>query len=248
MVEINLLPAQYRRRSEPNIWLYAGIGVVAFTALAILIPEIVVGTQVGNLQSRLEDQRGQISALQTSVAPEFRRLTDRKAQLTAIGQTATSLSTGKTYWSNDLTRFTKQLPTSGVALTSLIMHDPANSAVLYNGKAASKEYELVGTAASSEALVTLLKAYDQQDYGVNFKNTQRNVQADTAENKNQPDNFTFAATVGQFASTPISAAATIDPATGAPISTPASGVPADPTPPADGSAPAAPAAPTDGVR
>ncbi len=224
MVEINLLPAQYRRRTEPNVWLYAGVAAVAVTLLAIAIPEIVVGTQVGNLQNKLDDQNGQISALRSSVTPEYNSLTADKTRLTAISQTAQSLSTGKTYWSTDLARFVGQLPQSGgVALTSLNMHQAATGTTsLYNGKPADKEYDLSGTALSTSALVNFLNAYDQDNYGVNFKNTQRN--ADTSD-------FTFSATVGQLAGTPVSAAATTAPAAApgsaapaAPSATPANGV------------------------
>jgi len=224
VVEINLLPAQYRRRTEPNVWLYAGVAAVAVTLLAIAIPEIVVGTQVGNLQNKLDDQNGQISALRSSVTPEYNSLTADKTRLTAISQTAQSLSTGKTYWSTDLARFVGQLPQSGgVALTSLNMHQAATGTTsLYNGKPADKEYDLSGTALSTSALVNFLNAYDQDNYGVNFKNTQRN--AETSD-------FAFSATVGQLAGTPVSAAATTAPAAApgsaapaAPSATPANGV------------------------
>ena len=218
VVEINLLPPQYRRRTEPNVWLYAGVAAVAVTLLAILIPEIVVGTQVGNLQNKLDDQNGQISALQSSVTPEYRSLTADKTRLTAISQTAQSLSTGKTYWSTDLARFVGQLPQSGgVALSSLNMHQAATGTTsLYNGKPADKEYDLSGTALSTSALVNFLNAYDQDNYGVNFKSTQRNT--DTSD-------FAFSATVGQLAGTPVSAAAT----TAAPAAAPGSAAPAAPS-------------------
>ncbi|TSA88046.1 fimbrial assembly protein [Deinococcus detaillensis] len=230
MVEINLLPAQYRKRTEPNVWLYAGVAAVAVTLLAVAIPEIVVATQVGNLQKRLDDENGQISGIEEKDAPEFRRLTADKARLTAISQTATSLSSGKTYWSTDLAQFVAQLPQNGgVALSSLNMHQAASN-TLYNGKPASKEYDLSGTALSTSTLVGFLNAYDQDKYGVNFKSTQRN----TATN-----NFDFTASIGQLAGTPVSAAATTTP------TTPANGTPANVTPTTP--APAAPAAPTSGA-
>lgn len=237
MVEINLLPAQYRRRTEPNVWLYAGVAVVAVTLLAIAIPEIVVGTQVGNLQKRLDDENGQISALESSVAPEFRSLTDNKARLTAISQTAQSLSSGKTYWSTDLAKFIGQLPQSGgVALSSLNMHQAADK-TLYNGKPISKEYDLSGTALSTSKLVSFLNAYDRDNYGVNFKGTQINTQT---------SNYDFTASVGQLAGTPVSAAATT-PTDGTPATqTPTTQTPTTPTPAPGTPAPSAPVAPTSG--
>ena len=225
MVEINLLPQQYRKRSEPNVWLYAGVAAGVVTLLAIVIPEIVVGTTIGNLQQRLDDQNGQISALRdgpASVASEYRTLTTRKINLNAVAQTAQSLSASKTaYWSTDLARFVGQLPSSGgVALTQLTMRQPAaNAGTPYDGKAASKEFDLTGNAVSSAALVSFLNAYTQDNYGVNFKSTQRNV----ADN-----NYTFNATVGQLDTVAASAVGS----TAAPASavapggaaTPASGV------------------------
>ncbi|AWN24061.1 fimbrial assembly protein [Deinococcus irradiatisoli] len=224
MVEINLLPPQYRKRTEPNVWMYASIGAAAVTLLLIAIPEIVVATQVGNLQRKLDDQNGQISALNSTVAPEYRSLTNSKTTLTAISQTAQSLSNGKTYWSTDLARFVSQLPQSGgVALSALNMH-PSAVASLYNGKPASKEFDLSGSALSTAALVNFLNAYDADNYGVNFKSTQRNPET---------NNYTFSATVGQLDGTPVNAAATT-PAAGTSVAAPAPSAPAPSATPASG--------------
>ena len=199
MVEINLLPPQYRKRTEPNVWLYASLGAAAVTLLSSPFPKSWWPPSVGNLQRRLDDNKGQISALQSSVTPEYQALTTSKTNLTAISQTAQSLSSGKTYWSTDLAKFVGQLPQSGgVALSRLEMRAP-DAQSLYNGKAASKEFELTGTAASTTALVNFLNAYDQDSYGVNFKNTQRDPLT---------SNYNFAATVGQLGGVPVSAAAT----------------------------------------
>ena len=197
VVEINLLPQQYRRRSEPNVWLYASLAAGVATLLAIAVPEIIVGTSVGNLQNRLADQNGQISALSETVRPEYSALITQRDTLMAVSQTAESLSAGKTYWSNDLARFVAQLPASGgVALSSLNMASPATPA-LYNGQPASKEYDLSGDVSNPGDLVKFLNAYEQGQYGVNFKSTQRDATKNT---------YTFTATVGQLASTPVSAA------------------------------------------
>jgi type IV pilus assembly protein PilN len=217
VVEINLLPQQYRKRSEPNVWLYAGVAAGVVTLLAIAIPEIAVATTIGNLEKRLADQNGQISALNESVAPEYRDLTTRKNNLTAVVQTAQNLGATKNgYWSTDLARFVGQLPSGGgVALTQLTMHPPAAGAgTPYDGKAANKEYDLTGNAVSSAALVSFLNAYTQDNYGVNFKSTQRNA---------TDNNYTFNATVGQLDSV---AASAVTPSSAAPGSsaTPASGV------------------------
>ena len=216
MVEINLLPQQYRRRSAPNGWAYASMAAGVATLLAIMIPEIIVGSSVGKLQQRLDDQTGQISALNSSVRPEYSALTSKKATLTAVSQTAKSLSQGKTYWSTDLAQFIGQLPQGGgVALSSLNMQAPATPN-LYNGQSATKEFELSGNVSSPAALVRFLNAYDQNRYGVNFKSTQRDTQT---------GDYSFAATVGQLASaaaTPQTDAATAKPAPAAPAA-PASG-------------------------
>jgi type IV pilus assembly protein PilN len=218
VVEINLLPQQYRKRTEPNVWMYAAVAAGVVTLLAIAIPEIAVATTIGNLNKRLADQNGQISALNESVAPEYRDLTTRKNNLSAVKETATSLSSSKNgYWHTDLARFVGQLPSSGgVALTQLTMHPylPNPSAPApYDGKLASKEFDLTGNAVSSAALVSFLNSYTQDNYGVNFKSTQRNV----TEN-----NYTFNATVGQLDS--VAASALTPGSTPGSSTTPASGV------------------------
>ena len=49
MVEINLLPQQYRKQSEPTLWQPAAVGVVVLTALILIGVDVATATKVGNL-------------------------------------------------------------------------------------------------------------------------------------------------------------------------------------------------------
>ena len=73
MVEINLLPQQYRKQSEPTLWQPAAVGVVVLTALILIGVEVATATKVGNLTKELDSVNGEIAAL-TPASQEFGRL------------------------------------------------------------------------------------------------------------------------------------------------------------------------------
>lgn len=224
MVEINLLPAQYRKRSEPGLWRIGTIALPVATALAVLAFTVIQNTRLNNLQTRLDDTEGQISALEPDHS-EFLGLNRQKSDLQKVTDVSSSLQASKTYWSTDLARFVNALPSAGgVALTALTVRSvDANSQTnlaqqgLYNGKAITKEFDLTGQAVSSQALVDFLKTFeDNPNFGVNFRSAQKvTPQTGTspaAADKNPP--YTFSAAVGMIGA-PTAVAATT-PAAGAP--------------------------------
>lgn len=226
MVEINLLPQQYRKNNEPNGWRLATYFLIPATIAAILIPEVVTATRVGDLQKQLGALQGEVSAL-TSAKQEFDTLTATETQLKQVTDIATQLRDRKTYWSNDLAVFTAQLPAGGnVALTSMNVRTVEAAALtglqesgVYIGKNVQREIELSGTARSQQAVVNFLNAFETNPkFGVNFRSLQ---------NDQTSGNYTFAATVGVVGAEPV-----------APVTPPST-----PTPGAPAAAPAAAPAP-----
>ncbi|WP_424951601.1 fimbrial assembly protein [Deinococcus sp.] len=208
MVEINLLPAQYRKRSEPGLWRYATLALPVATVLGIAIFSVVQNTRLDNITAQLKDNTGQISALETA-KKEYDDLNRQKTDLQKITDVSKALVAGKTYWSSDLARFVNALPsTGGVALTALTVKAVDSNTLtnyaqqgLYNGKPVSKEFDLTGQAASSQALVAFLNSFESNpNFGVNFKSAQRATVAvpggtpSAAAIANAP--YTFNATVG----------------------------------------------------
>ncbi|WP_425145358.1 fimbrial assembly protein [Deinococcus sp.] len=250
MVEINLLPAQYRKRSEPNIWRYASVAVPVLTVLGVLVFTVVQNTRLGNIMHDLDTVNGELAALEPSKR-EFDDLTRQKVTLQQTTQVAQTLQASKTYWSSDLARFVNALPAGGdVALNSLSIRALDATAQanitqqgLYNGKAVTKEFDLAGQAKNSQALVTFLTSFENNpNFGVDFKSAQRaptapvassgGTQGGTVGTDNAP--YSFTASVGLLGQpTPASGTA----GTGASSGTSAPG--AVPTVPA---APAAPGA------
>ncbi|MBZ9712751.1 PilN domain-containing protein [Deinococcus multiflagellatus] len=227
MVEINLLPQQYRKQAEPNAWIPAAIGVAAITGLALLAGEIATGTRAGELRKQLDALNGDATALAPANA-EFVRLTQQKTQLEQVTNVSQQLRSSKTYWTNDLAAFTAQLPQgSGVALQSMSIKALDASALstlqqtgIYTGKNVTREIDLTGNASSQQAVVNFLRTFENSpNFGVNF----RNLQSDASTGR-----YTFSASVGIVqASAP------------APADTPA-------TPGATPAAPSAPAGTTGG--
>ncbi|WP_407570171.1 fimbrial assembly protein [Deinococcus altitudinis] len=210
MVEINLLPAQYRKRSDPSLWRYGSLALPVVTVLGILIFTVTQNTRLSNIQASLDETNGQISAL-ASAKKEYDDLNRQKTELQQVAVVSSALQASKTYWSSDLARFVNALPTGGgVALSALTVRAVDSNALtnyaqqgLYNGKPVSKEFELTGQAASSQALVNFLNSFENNpNFGVNFKSAQRQtatggtVPAGGTATAATNTPYTFSATVG----------------------------------------------------
>lgn len=224
MVEINLLPAQYRKRSDPSLWRYGSLALPVLTVLGILAFTVAQNTRLGNIQASLDETNGQISAL-ASAKREYDDLNRQKTELQQVTLVSSSLQASKTYWSSDLARFVNALPTGGgVALSALTVKAVDSNTLtnyaqqgLYNGKPVSKEFELTGQAASSQALVNFLNSFENNpNFGVNFKSAARqtatgNTTSATATPTNVP--YNFSATVGLIGQATAASATTGTPGT-----------------------------------
>jgi type IV pilus assembly protein PilN len=209
VVEINLLPTQYRKRSEPGVWRLATLALPIAAALGVVIFTGVQAARLSNLNAELEANKGEISALEPKKR-EYDDLTRQKTDLQKVTEVSKTLQASKTYWSSDLARFVAALPSDGnVALSALTMRAiDSNSQTnlttqgLYNGKAVSKEFDLTGLAKTSGALVTFLKTFENNpNFGVNFKSAQKaqaatpgTAQSSAQSSANAP--YTFNATIG----------------------------------------------------
>lgn len=225
MVEINLLPQQYRRQSEPSVWRYATYALLPLTLAAIAIPEAMTASTIRDLRSQLDQLNGEITALEPAKR-EFDALTQERTALEQVTAVAGQLRDQKTYWSNDIAAFSTELPTSsGVSVKSMSVR-PVDAAALatqqqggvYVGKNVVREFDLSGTASSQQAVVNFLNTFENNpNFGVNFRNLQR---------EEEGGQYTFAATVGIVGKPP---AAT--PAAGASGTTTPTAAPAAPTSP-----------------
>ncbi|SMB94924.1 fimbrial assembly protein [Deinococcus hopiensis] len=195
MVEINLLPQQERRSNQPDGWRYGMYALLPLTAVAILIPEVLVGNQLRALHREQDSLNGDIAAL-TPLKQEYDSLMAQQRSLESVTGVARQLRDSKTYWTNDVAAFSAQLPRSnGVAITSLNMKslEPTALATLqqngiYAGKNVVREIALTGTALSQQSVVNFLKAYENSpSFGVNFQGLQRDTTA---------SRYTFTASVG----------------------------------------------------
>ncbi|MFC5847344.1 fimbrial assembly protein [Deinococcus petrolearius] len=232
MVEINLLPAQYRRQSQPGVWKYATWALLPVAAVTMLGLWLATSSQAGRLQREIDAVQGNIDTL-TPARQERDRLAARQRELEQVTTVAQTLRGLKTYWSNDLAAFSTQLAAApGVSVSSLTMRTLDAGALatsqqsgVYAGKNVRRELDLSGAASSQQAVINFLNSYENDpDFGVNFRSLQRDAQS---------GDYTFAATVGVVGPSVGDAPAT---GTGAP----AAGTPAP------AAAPAAAPAPTGG--
>ncbi|GGJ80503.1 fimbrial assembly protein [Deinococcus aquiradiocola] len=223
MVEINLLPAQYRKRSDPGLWRYGTLALPLVTLLGVGLFTVIQATRLNNINKDIDAANGQITALEPA-KKEYDDLNRQKTDLQKVTEVSSTLQSSKTYWSSDLARFVNALPSGGgVALTNMTVRAVDSNAQtnlsqqgLYNGKAVTKEFDLTGQAASSQSLVNFLNSFENNpSFGVNFKSAQRAnapVGASAAEIASQP--YTFTATVGLVGQATPASVTTGTPATG----------------------------------
>lgn len=240
MVDINLLPQKERASTQPNIWGLASWVWLPITLLATLIPYMMTQGKANEVQRQLDDTQRQIDAL-TPQKQEYDALVQQRTTLQQVTNVAQTLRSQKTYWSNDLAAFTRQLPQdSTVYITSLRMspvsaNDLTNSqnTGIYVGKQVTRKVELNGQASSQEAVINLLNTFEKNpNFGVNFKSLQQKNGEDNQANQG----YMFSADVGVVGA--LSEAAQAQNAQGS-----AAGTAATPS-----AAPAAPAAPAGGAN
>lgn len=237
VVEINLLPQQYRKQSQPDAWKYASVAAVTASLAAIGVMWFLTSQNVRQLQGQIDSVQGDITAL-TPQKQEHDALVTQQQNLEKVTNVAQTLKSTKTYWSNDMALFSREIPvTSGVSLTKMTMRDKTpeqltsdqNSGV-FIGKAVRREMDLSGTASSQQAIINFLNTFENNPgFGVNFQGMQQDE---------QKGNYTFTARVGIVGDVPVTAA----PGNGAP----AAGTATSPAPAAP--APAVPAAPAGGTN
>lgn len=197
MVEINLLPQQERKRSEPPLWLFGAIGISIIAIATVLIWWFVSLGTAFSLQKEINAVEGDINSLQDR-KNEYDRLMVEKITLEKVTNVAKKLTEEKTYWSNDLADFTAKLPTGGgIALESLSMKpfkqsDLTNAQAkgLYVGKDVNRIIEIRGSATSQQSVISFLEAFEESDdFDVDFKSLQR-------ENDETTNLYNFSANVG----------------------------------------------------
>lgn len=243
MVEINLLPQQYRKQTAPDVWKYASAGVVGLTLLLLAGGFIATSANINRLQGEIDSVQGDITAL-TPQKQEYDALTGQVQTLEKVTAVAQTLKGTKTYWSNDLAAFSQQIPTtSGVALKNMRMQNKSATELgsdqnngIYVGKQVRREMTISGTATSQQAVINLLNIFENNpNFGLNFKGMQK----DTTTN-----DYQFDAAIGIVGDTP-AAATTGTAATGTAPGSAAPGT-VNASTPAPAPAPAAPVAPPAG--
>jgi type IV pilus assembly protein PilN len=201
MVEINLLPQGERRSTQPNGWKYAALALLPLTAALILVPELIVGGQLGKLRAEQDQLQGEIAAL-AATKQEYDALVATQRTLEGVTAVAGQLRDAKTYWTNDVAAFSAQLPSGGgVAVTSMNVKalDAAALGTLqqggvYAGKNVVREFDLSGTARSQQSVVNFLNAFENSsNFAVNFRSLQQ---------EGETGSYTFAASVGLVSAAP----------------------------------------------
>lgn len=237
VVEINLLPQQYRKQSQPDAWKYASVAAVTATLATLGIMWALTSQNVRQLQGQIDSVQGDITAL-TPQKQEHDALVTQQQNLEKVTSVAQTLKGNKTYWSNDMAVFSREIPvSSGVALTKMSMRDKRpeeltqdQSNGLYAGKAIRREMDVSGTATSQQAIINFLNTFENSpNFGVNFQGMQQD------ENTGS---YTFNARVGivgdAASATPATPGATT-PGSSTTATAPAAPAPAAPAAPAGGS-------------
>jgi type IV pilus assembly protein PilN len=208
LIRINLLPKNLRKRVEPGWWKLLAAGVPLLAVLVAGALQFSAQNQLVQLQAEVESKTSQFQAIQPQLAERTQLLRDQ-ADLTAIITVAKQLEATSVGWSRDLERFTARIPDLGggstVSLQSLSMKpytggasaaSPGTSAA-YAGKPIVKEFNLRGSARSSQALKDFIGSFEtNSDTAINFNNANKDIKT---------GDWTFDSTVGLTQETTLAA-------------------------------------------
>lgn len=194
VVEINLLPKEYRKQTQPDAWRYASFGVAGLTAAVLGGWLMIVSGSTARLSGQSAELQRQIDAL-TPAKQESDRLQARKTELEQVTAVALQLRDQKAYWSNDLATFTGNVP-GGVVIRTLSMSGApaAGASVAFGGRPVQRQLEVSGVGRSQDAVSQFIKAYEGDPaFGVDFRGMQR---------QEETGNYTFTASVGVLGDAP----------------------------------------------
>lgn len=180
MVDINLLPKTERATATPDLW-RLGLWIWLPIALAgILIPYIMVSGKANAIQAQINQTEQEISRLSPQ-KQEYDQLVQQQTTLQQVTNVAQTLRDQKSYWSNDLARFTSLIPAgNNVSISSMTMEpvkenelSEAHQSGVYVGKQIDRRVRVTGKASSQQAVIDFLNTYESNpNFGANFQSMQ----------------------------------------------------------------------------
>lgn len=198
MVDINLLPKEFQKQSQPSPWRYGAMAAPVLALLVLAALYIPLASKTSAAQNKISEFNGTIAALE-SRKQQYDALIATQTELEKVTTVAQTMRDKKTYWSNDLAMFSTRIPnTKGVAIKSMRMSTPQQSAIeaaqsngIFVGKNIRRQLDITGTAASQQSIIEFLNTFENNpNFGVDFKGMQRDQQS---------QEYSFTATVGVVA-------------------------------------------------
>lgn len=180
MVDINLLPKTERATATPDIWKLAVWLWLPVALAGILIPYLMVSGKANALQAQINATEQEISRL-TPQKQEYDQLVQQQNTLQQVTNVAQTLRDQKSYWSNDLARFTSLIPAgNGVSISSMTMEPVRESELseahqngIYVGKQIDRRIRVTGKASSQQAVIDFLNTYESNpNFGAKFQSMQ----------------------------------------------------------------------------
>lgn len=204
MVDINLLPKNERAVTSVDLW-KLGIWIWLPIALAgIVIPYMLVNGKVSGLQAQINQAEQEISRLSPQ-KQEYDQLVQQQNTLQQVTNVAQTLREQKSYWSNDLARFTSLIPIGNrVSISSMTMEPVSESELsqsqqngIYVGKQVDRRVRLTGKANSQQAVIDFLNIYESNpNFGANFQSMQDQESGTSTSNQVAQKTYLFNADVG----------------------------------------------------
>lgn len=182
MISLNLLPRSLRRRRETGWWRLSAAAAVAVLLVGMGSWQILLAQRVGSLAAERASLQNEVNLLQDDIQLD-RRLRTQKAELEqALGVEAT-LRQRFIPWSDLLAQVLYQLPREngrlGISLTRLQASQPADPtpSPAFDEQTVTYEFTLQGSAASQDAMVALVRAYERTNgFAINFQRAERDPQ------------------------------------------------------------------------
>ena len=185
LININLLPPQYRRKKESGYW----------RLVAILVPLVVIAT-AGTMQYIVQQERNsldlEVAGLEDRIEllqpyiQEQQELQRRRTELAAILDVANELQRDVVDWTEAIAGVLETLPAGGDApqidfssLSMVSIFPPTSSPDRFEGRPVVAELSVSGQVTGTEVLSRFIRNLEGSPrYGVSFQRTDYQEQED----------------------------------------------------------------------
>jgi len=195
LINLNLLPKRYRKRTLPSAWRLATFVAGILVLGSVGFVHYQTQASINRLENQKEQLRLEVELLRSYIA-EQNKLQQKQRELEALASVSRQVRAKFRPWADYLARFLVELPSKEgrleVRLETLSVKaiDPNKAKQIY-GIPADVEFTFRGRAASRNVLVQMVKTFETDPgFGIDFQKAEHDLKTGI---------YRFSASVGMIA-------------------------------------------------